>query len=71
MEVDAAKFIGKSGKVWAGHLRANRAESSPGEVALFVSDNGPKKRRKETGSLLAEKKKVSAEIYASRTGKLG
>jgi len=45
-------------------------ESSLGEVALFVPDNGQKKQRKETGSPSKKKKKEkkkreSAEIYAS------
>lgn len=58
----------ESGKLRPGHLQ--RIERKvPGEVALFVSDNGPKKRRKETGCLL---EKVHGDLRErERRKKLG
>jgi len=55
------KFIRGKRKTPSGPLGVNQAESSLGEVALFVPDNGQKKQRKETGSPSKKKKKKKKE----------
>ena len=55
------KFIRGKRKTPSGPLGVNQAESSLGEVALFVPDNGQKKQRKETGSPCKKKKKKKRE----------